>query len=113
MEVKYAFLIKSPLTVLFPFSLSITSITASKFFNNFSSEKLFLLALHDLGEKDKSENAVKTLYTLFQSQHKGNGWFEMAPSLEQYISQLNSLNNEGARDLLHSDDKNKKELYKD
>jgi len=78
-----------------------------------SSEKLFLLALHDSGEKDKAENAAKTLYSLFQTHHNGNGWFEMVPSLEQYISQLNSVNREGAIRLLYSSETNKKKLYKD
>jgi len=78
-----------------------------------SSEKLFLLAFHDSGEIDSSENAVKTLYSLFQTHHKGNGWFEMVPSLEQYISQLNSVNRDGAKRLLYPGDTNKKKLSKD
>ena len=51
-----------------------------------SSETLHLLANHESGEKDTAEMIVDSLHCLFQTHHTGNGWFEMVPSLEQYIS---------------------------
>ena len=66
-----------------------------------SSEKLTLLAIYDFGEKDKAENEVKILYSMFQSHHKENGWFEWASSLEHYISLLNSHNSEVKKNLIN------------
>jgi len=51
-----------------------------------SSEALHLLASHEAGHKESAENIEGALYSLFQAHFRGNGWFEMAPSLEQYIS---------------------------
>ena len=70
-----------------------------------SSEKLFLLAQNESGEKDKAEYSVNTLFSLFHSYHIRNGWFEMVPSLKQYISLLNSSNDEGAKKYLYPEEK--------
>ena len=51
-----------------------------------SSETLHLLTIHELGEKDNAEMSVNALHSLFQIHHTGNDWFEIIPSLEQYIS---------------------------
>ena len=55
-----------------------------------SSERLTILAIYDLVEKDKAWNEVKSLRLFFHSNHKGNDWFEMTFSLEHYISLINS-----------------------
>mgnify|MGYP001443972529 CR=1 FL=1 len=73
-----------------------------------SSEKLNLLAIHYSGEKDDAETLVEILFSLFKSFYKCNGWFEMAPSLEQYIYSLNSSNDGDSKRLLYSEDINKK-----
>jgi len=51
-----------------------------------SSETLHLLASHEAGQKESAENIESTLHSLFQTHYTGHGWFEMVPSLEQYIS---------------------------
>ncbi|MBC8258820.1 MAG: hypothetical protein H8E38_07385 [SAR324 cluster bacterium] len=65
-----------------------------------SSETLHLLVSHEAGQKDAAENIESTLHSLFQTHHTGNGWFEMVPSLEQYISLLEQGDFEKAEILL-------------
>ncbi len=50
-----------------------------------SSETLHILAYHDTAGEDAAEMIVNTLHCMFQNYHTGNGWFEMVPSIEQYI----------------------------
>jgi hypothetical protein len=66
-----------------------------------SSEALHLIANHESGEKDTAEMIVNALHCLFQTHHTGNGWFEMAPSLEQYISLIQHGDFEKAEILLY------------
>jgi hypothetical protein len=66
-----------------------------------SSETLHLLANHESGEKDTAEMIVDSLHCLFQTHHTGNGWFEMVPSLEQYISLIQHGDFEKAEILLY------------
>jgi hypothetical protein len=44
---------------------------------------------------------VDSLHCLFQTHHTGNGWFEMVPSLEQYISLIQHGDFEKAEILLY------------
>jgi hypothetical protein len=66
-----------------------------------SSETLHMLANHESGEKDTAEMIVYALHSLFQTHHTGNGWFEMVPSLEQYISLIQHGDFEKAELLLY------------
>ena len=66
-----------------------------------SSETLHLLANHESGEKDTAEMIVDSLHCLFQTHHTGNGWFELVPSLEQYISLIQHGDFEKAEILLY------------
>jgi len=66
-----------------------------------SSETLHLLANHEVGQKDIAETVEITLQNLFQTHHTGNGWFEMVPSLGQYISLIQHGDYEKAEILLH------------
>ena len=76
-----------------------------------SSEKLNLLAIHETGEKDLAEASVNTLHSLFKTHHTSNGWFEMVPSLEQYIALIRSGDNAGVKILLHPEDINKNKAF--
>jgi len=73
-----------------------------------SSVKLSLLAYYDLGSKKSSEISVNSLMSLFETHHTGNCWFEMVPSLEQFITLIQSGDNEGTKILLNHKDINKK-----
>ncbi|MDP6488204.1 MAG: hypothetical protein QF825_07620 [SAR324 cluster bacterium] len=66
-----------------------------------SSETLHLIANHESGEKDTAEMIVNALHCLFQTHHTRNGWFEMVPSLEQYISLIQHGDFEKAEILLY------------
>ena len=66
-----------------------------------SSETLHLLASHEVGQKEIAENIESTLHHLFQTHHTINGWFEMVPSLEQYISLIQHGDYEKTEILLH------------
>ena len=66
-----------------------------------SSETLHLIANHESGEKDTAEMIVDALHCLFQTHHTGNGWFEMVPSLEQYIMMIQYGDFEKAEILLY------------
>ena len=45
--------------------------------------------------------SVYALHSLLQTHHTGNGWFEMVPSLEQYISLIQHGDFEKAELLLY------------
>ena len=66
-----------------------------------SSETLHLLASHEAGQKESAENIESTLHSLFQTHYTGHGWFEMVPSLEQYISLIQQEDYDKAEILLH------------
>ena len=66
-----------------------------------SSETLHLLANHEAGQKEIAENIESTLHYLFQTHYAGNGWFEMVPSLKQYISLVQHGDYEKTEILLH------------
>jgi len=66
-----------------------------------SSETLHLLASHEAGQKESAENIESTLHSLFQTHYTGHGWFEMVPSLEQYISLIQQEDYDKAGILLH------------
>ena len=66
-----------------------------------SSETLHLIANHESGEKDTAEMIANVLHCLFQTHHTGNSWFEMAPSLEHYISLIQHGDFEKAEILLY------------
>ena len=51
-----------------------------------SSETLHILASFEISNEESADNIVSTLQSLFQTHHSGNGWFDMVPSLAQYIS---------------------------
>ena len=70
-----------------------------------SSETLHLLANHEYGEKETAETILTTLHSLFQTHHTGNGWFEMVPSLEQYISLIQQGDMEKAEIWLYPSEK--------
>ncbi|MEC7887890.1 MAG: hypothetical protein VYA44_08555 [SAR324 cluster bacterium] len=76
-----------------------------------SSEALHLIANHESGEKDTAEMIVNALHCLFQTHHTGNGWFEMAPSLEQYISLIQHGDFEKAEILLYPIESTEKNLH--
>jgi hypothetical protein len=66
-----------------------------------SSETLHLLASHEAAYKESAENIESTLHSLFQTHYTGYGWFEMVPSLEQYISLIQQEDYDKAEILLH------------
>ena len=65
-----------------------------------SSETLHVLASFKTNHYEYAEKIVCTLQSLFQSHHLGNGWFEMVPSLEQYIYLIKNGDSEKAKILL-------------
>ena len=65
-----------------------------------SSESLHILAMFETSHEESAENIVSTLQSLFQTHHSGNGWFDMVPSLEQYISLIKNGDSEKAKLLL-------------
>jgi len=65
-----------------------------------SSETLHILASFETSHGESAENIVRTLQTLFQTYHSGNGWFDMVPSLSQYISLIKHGDSEKAKLLL-------------
>ena len=66
-----------------------------------SSETLHLLANHEAGPKESAENIESFLHSLFQTHYSGNGWFEMVPLLEQYISLIQQEDYNKVEILLH------------
>jgi len=65
-----------------------------------SSETLHILASFETSNEESAENIVSTLQSLFQTHHSGNGWFDMVPSLEQYICLIKNGYSEKAKLLL-------------
>ena len=65
-----------------------------------SSETLHILASFETSHEESADNIVSTLQSLFQTHHSGNGWFDMVPSLAQYISLIKHGNSEKAKLLL-------------
>jgi len=65
-----------------------------------SSETLHILASFETSPEESADNIVSTLQSLFQTHHSGNGWFDMVPSLSQYISLIKQGDSEKAKLLL-------------
>ena len=65
-----------------------------------SSETLHILASFETSHEESADNIVSTLQSLFQTHHSGNGWFDMVPSLAQYISLIKHGDSEKAKLLL-------------
>ena len=65
-----------------------------------SSEKLHILASFETSHEESADSIVSTLQSLFQTHHSGNGWFDMVPSLAQYISLIKHGESENAKLLL-------------
>ena len=65
-----------------------------------SSETLHILASFETSHEESADNIVSTLQSLFQTHHSGNGWFDMGPSLAQYISLIKQGDSEKAKLLL-------------
>tara|TARA_B100000686_G_scaffold299987_1_gene334198 strand:- start:55 stop:603 length:549 start_codon:yes stop_codon:yes gene_type:complete len=65
-----------------------------------SSETLHILASFETSHEESAENIVITLQILFKTHHSGNGWFDMVPSLAQYISLIRNGDSEKAKLLL-------------
>ena len=65
-----------------------------------SSETLHILASFETSYEESADKIVSTLQSLFQSHHSGNGWFDMVPSLAQYISLIKRGDSEKAKLLL-------------
>ena len=65
-----------------------------------SSETLHILASFETSHEESADNIVSTLQSLFQTHHSGNGWFDMVPSLAQYISIIKHGDSEKAKLLL-------------
>jgi len=65
-----------------------------------SSETLHILASFETSHGESADNIVSTLQSLFQTHSSGNGWFDMVPSLAQYISLIKHGDSEKAKLLL-------------
>jgi len=65
-----------------------------------TSETLNILASFETGYDESADNIVGTLHTLFQTHQVGNRWFDMVPSLEQYINLVKNGESEKAKLLL-------------
>ena len=65
-----------------------------------SSETLHILASFKTSHYESADKIVNTLQMLFQTHHLGNGWFEMVPSLAQYIYLIKNGDAEKAKILL-------------
>ncbi len=65
-----------------------------------SSESLHVLASFETGLDESAENMASSLQSLFQTHHSGNGWFDLVPSLEQYIYLIKNGDSEKAKLLL-------------
>ena len=65
-----------------------------------SSETLHILASIETSPEESADNIVSTLQSLFQTHHSGNGWFDMVPSLAQYISLIKHGDSEKSKLLL-------------
>ena len=65
-----------------------------------SSETLHILASFKTSHYESADKIVCTLQSLFQTHHIENGWFEMVPSLAQYIYLIKNGDAEKAKILL-------------
>ena len=65
-----------------------------------SSETLHILASFKTSHYESADKIVCTLQSLFQTHHIENGWFEMVPSLAQYIYLIKNGDSEKAKILL-------------
>jgi len=65
-----------------------------------SSGTLHILASFETSHGESADNIVSSLQNLFQTYHSGNGWFDMVPSLAQYISLIKHGDSEKAKLLL-------------
>ena len=65
-----------------------------------SSESLHILASFETSQEESAENIASSLQSLFETHHSGNGWFELVPSLEQYICLIKKGDTEKAKLLL-------------
>ena len=65
-----------------------------------SSETLHILASFKTSHYESADKIVRTLQSLFQTHHIENGWFEMVPSLAQYIYLIKNGDSEKAKILL-------------
>ena len=65
-----------------------------------SSETLHILASFKTSHYESADKIVYTLQSLFQTHHIENGWFEMVPSLAQYIYLIKNGDSEKAKLLL-------------
>ena len=65
-----------------------------------SSETLHILASFKISHYESADKIVCTLQSLFQTHHIENGWFEMVPSLAQYIYLIKNGDSEKAKILL-------------
>tara|TARA_B100000945_G_scaffold119119_1_gene94765 strand:+ start:2007 stop:2726 length:720 start_codon:yes stop_codon:yes gene_type:complete len=65
-----------------------------------SSESLHILASFETGLDESAENMASSLQSLFQTHHSGNGWFDLVPSLDQYIYLIKNGDSEKAKLLL-------------
>jgi len=65
-----------------------------------SSETLHILASFKTSHHESADKIVCTLQSLFQTHHIENGWFEMVPSLAQYIYLIKNGESEKAKILL-------------
>ena len=65
-----------------------------------SSKTLHILASFETSNEESADNIVTTLQSLFQTHHSGNEWFDMVPSLAQYISLIKHGDSEKAKLLL-------------
>ena len=64
------------------------------------------MASFETSNEESADNIVTTLQSLFQTHHSGNGWFDMVPSLEQYIYLIKNGDSEKAKLLLTPIDNN-------
>ena len=65
-----------------------------------SSETLHIMASFETSSAESADNIVSTLHNLFQTHQARNGWFDMVPSLAQYISLIKHGDSEKAKLLL-------------
>ena len=65
-----------------------------------SSDALHILASFKTSHYESADKIVCTLQSLFQTHHIENGWFEMVPSLAQYIYLIKNGDSEKAKILL-------------
>ena len=72
-----------------------------------SSEALNILTSFETSPDESAGNIVRSLKSLFLTHHSGNGWFEMVPSLAQYIGLIKNGDYKKAKLLLSPIEKSK------